>query len=121
MAQQESNFSQDLISDIAVKLRDIEEKQNLIKDRVLLLGENLVSEKEDTEKEMVFIKNGLSMLGEEIRKIKLNLRRIMEESEGFVRKNEFDILKRQFEMFQPLKLARIEDVRAIVQEELKKN
>jgi len=122
MVQQQPtpDYSNEIFSDIAVKLRDIEEKQNLIKDRVLLIGENLVSEKEETNSEIADINFQLSNLNGEIKRLKLILERIIEETNNFARKTETDILKRQFEMFQPMNLARISDIEAIVKRELKK-
>lgn len=119
MAQQEQNYNQDLFTEVAVKLRDIEDKQNLIKDRVLLIGENLVSEKEENDKEIISLKSQVSQINEEIRKIRMSLQRMIEENANLVRKNEFEILKRQFEMFAPLELARISDVKEIVKQEIK--
>ncbi len=109
-----------VLSDISVRLRDIEEKQNLIKDRVLLIGENLISEKEDTNKEIRELKSKIFMVEEDIKRIKLLLERMMDDANNFVRKNEFQILQRQFEMFQPLELARLSDVKLLIKDALKK-
>jgi predicted nuclease with TOPRIM domain len=113
MADQQYS-GQDIYADIAVKLRDLEEKQSIIKDRVLLIGENLVSEKEDMEKELMELKTKLASLEEELRRLRLSLQIIVENSDNFIRKNEFQILQRQFEMFQPLNLARLSDVEAMI-------
>jgi len=107
------------ISDISVKLRDIEEKQNIIKDRVLLIGENLITEKEGTDAEIASLKNSIFKINEDIRKLKLAIERIIDDSNNFVRKNEFEILQRQFQMFQPLELARMSDVRDMINQALR--
>jgi len=108
----------DYISDISVKLRDIEEKQNIIKDRVLLIGENLIAEKEEMDEELTSLKNNILKLTEELRKIKLAIERVIDDSNNFVRKNEFEILQRQFQMFQPMELARMSDVKAMINQAL---
>lgn len=108
--EQQYNANDTLLADISVKLRDIEEKQNIIKDRVLLIGENLVSEKEESDQQIVLIKLEIQKLNEDIKRIKLAMERIFEDTNNFVRKNEFEILQRQFQMFQPLELARMSDV-----------
>lgn len=118
MAEQQYS-NQEGYSDIAVKLRDLEEKQTIIKDRVLLIGENLVSEKEEVEKEVLNLKAKLASLEEDIRRLRLSIQIIIENSDNFIRKNEFQILQRQFEMFQPLELARISDVEAMISKALK--
>ena len=108
-----------LIADTNVKIRDLEEKQNLIKDRILLIGENFISEKEETTVEIQEIKNQTKLQGQEIEKIKLAIQNIIETQENFARKSEIEILKRQFQMFQPLELARIEDVKDLIRKAIK--
>ena len=45
-----------LLAEFNTKLRDIEERQRLIKDRVLLIGENLVDGREDSIQEISELK-----------------------------------------------------------------
>ena len=118
--QQNSGTNIDFVSDISIKLQDLEEKQNIIKDMVLLIGENLVSQKDETENEISQLKAQISSLSEELRRLKLIIERILEETDNFARKNEFQILQRQFEIFQPMNIARISDVETIVGRELRK-
>ena len=120
MAEKEQyNPNDALLADIGVKLRDIEEKQNIIKDRVLLIGENLVSEKDEIDQRVLDLKSEIVKITEEIRRIKLAIERIVDDSNNFIRKNEFEILQRQFQMFQPLELARISDVESMINKALK--
>jgi len=119
MADQQQNYSGEQFSDIAVKLRDLEEKQSIIKERILMIGENLVSEKDQTEQEFNDLKSRISNLEEEIRKLKITIRMMLDNLDNFVRKNEFDILKKQFEMFQPLELARMVDVEEMIKKATK--
>lgn len=121
MANQEeyANPSDALLADINVKLRDIEEKQSLIKDRVLLIGENLISEKEGMDSEIQELKSKILAISEDIRKIKLAIERVMEDSTNYVRRTEFGILQRQFKMFQPLEMARISDVEEMIEKAIK--
>lgn len=118
---QYSENSGDTFADINVTLRDIEEKQNLIKDRVLLIGDNFIAEKEETEKEIAEIKNGMLKTNEEIKKLRMAIERIVEELNGFARKNEIEVISRQFEMFQPLELARVSDVEDMINRAVKNN
>ena len=121
MASQEQypNPLESFIADIAVKLRDIEEKQNINKDRVIMIGENLVSEKEDTQAEISKLRGQMNLIVEEIRKIKMAIERIVEDSDNYVRKNEFQVLQHQFQMFQPMEVARISDVEEMIRKALK--
>ena len=45
---------------------------------------------------------------------------MIDDTNNFVRKNEFEILQRQFQMFQPLELARISDVEDMINKAIKK-
>jgi hypothetical protein len=121
MADKETyNPAEAMLADIGVKLRDIEEKQNIVKDRVLLIGENLISEKEETSQLINDIKTDVVRINEDVRRLKMAIERIVDDSNNFVRKNEFEILQRQFQMFQPLELARISDVESMISKALRK-
>jgi predicted nuclease with TOPRIM domain len=122
VADQQPDYQQQdpYATDLNVKLRDIEEKQNLIKDRILLIGENLISEKQETEEELHKLKLEMKNIQEEVKKIKLAIQRLAESQENFARKSQVDILERQFKMFQPLELARIQDVKDLINQALNK-
>ena len=109
-----------LLSEFSTRLNEVEEKQILIKDRALLIGKNLISTKEDYEKEFSEIKKRLTTTEEEIKLIKQLNNRIIEEIGNLARKTEVEALQKQMMMFEPLELARIQDVKDIVKKELKK-
>lgn len=90
-----------LLSEFNTKLRDIEERQRLIKDRVLLIGENLVEGREETIIDISELKIRTENLEKEIQRLKDTLSSMIDEIQNFARKSEVDILKRQFKMFQP--------------------
>lgn len=107
-----------LLAEFSTRLNEIEEKQRLVKDRMLLIGENLVSTKEEYDKQILEFKRQINEMSLDIKSIKQLNKRIISELENFARKTELEILGRQMKMFQPLEFARIKDVRKIVQEEL---
>ena len=111
--QQEDYFNS-LVSSISTKLRDIEEKQSIIKDRVILIGNNLISEKDRVDEELIEIKKNLADITGNSKKLKMMLNGIIETNNNFAKRTELEILERQFKMFQPLELARISDVENIV-------
>lgn len=117
--EQTPNYNAPLV-EFSTRLNEIEEKQRLLKDRILLIGENLISSKEDFLKLESRLKKQIEQLTTEIQSIKRLLARIVHEISNLARKPELEILERQMQMFQPLKSLRTEDVKKIVQEELKK-
>jgi len=110
-----------LIAEFSARLNEIEEKQRLIKDRLLLIGENLISTKEEYDTEISEIKKQIKQIEFEIKTIKQLNQRIINEIGNFARKAELEILERQMKIFQPLEFARIQDIKNIVKEEMQKN
>ena len=88
-------------SDINTRLRDVEEKQRLLKDRTLLIGQNLIDEKEDTFNGVQELKKMVLSLKEENLKMKDFIQRMGEQISELARKEELMILQRQFDMFKP--------------------
>jgi len=111
--QQEDYFNS-LVSSINTKLRDIEEKQSIIKDRVILIGNNLISEKDRVDEELIEIKKNLVDMTGDLKRVRLMLNGVIETNNNFAKRTELEILERQFKMFEPLELARISDVENIV-------
>lgn len=111
-----------LLSEFGTRLNEMEEKQRLIKDRVLLIGENLISTKEEIEQESSKFKKQISQIDFELKAIKQLTKRIVNELQNFARKSEVEILARQLKMFEPLEFARIKDVENMIrkQKDIKK-
>lgn len=95
----EEYSGQQFISDMNVRMRDSEEKQRLLRDRVMLLGQNLIEEREKNFKEIQMIKREVMVLKEDTRKMKETLQRIGEQVDGLAKKEDLMILQRQFDLF----------------------
>ena len=101
MAQEETQ-DYSYLNEINGKLKDLEEKQNLTRDRVLLIGKNLIDAREKTKEEIGELKAEVESLKREFSKIRDTLQNILDGFEDFARKEELEILKRQWDMFSPL-------------------
>lgn len=84
---------------LGAQLRDIEEKQRLMKERVLLLGKSLVEEKEKNFAKITELKQQVSILYEEQSRMRALLERLIERTDSSARKEELMSLQRQFELF----------------------
>jgi len=109
-----------LLAEFSARLNETEEKQRLVKDRILLIGENLISTKEESVKQELEFKKQINELSDGIKEIKQLNSRILNELANFARKTEVRVLERQMKMFEPLKLARLEDVEKLVKKEVEK-
>ncbi len=117
--QQQQDPVSALLSEFGTRLNETEEKQRLVKDRILLIGENLISAREQYDKEISEFKKQISQINFEIKYLKRITKRLIEELENFSRKSEIEILERQFKMFEPLKFATQKDIEKINLEILK--
>lgn len=102
MEGDQTNYSNMDFNDSNLQIRDLEDKQKLIKDRVLLIGQNLIDTKEKTNKEIINMKKDIELLKQNIERIRTFLETLSGELSKFARKEEVEILSKQARMFQPL-------------------
>ena len=87
-----------------IKIRDLEEKQRILKDRVLLIGQNMIETKEQNNQKILETKKDIEIIKQNLDQIKTFLETISNEFSKFARKEDLEILSKQAKMFQPLKL-----------------
>jgi|SRR3989344_663363 len=121
---QKSTAPQDSINSLLVefgtRLNEVEEKQRIARDRIILLGKNVVETREEINEEIFKIKERLTNIEEEVKKMKQLNKRIINEFGNFARKSELNILERQYKIFEPLEFVRVSEVKDIIKEELDK-
>ncbi len=94
----EDYSGQQYFFDMATRLRDIEEKQSLLKDRILLIGETLIREKEKNFSEIQEFKKSLLILKEENVRMRDFIQKIAEHLSSTAKKADFEILQRQLDI-----------------------
>jgi hypothetical protein len=99
-----------------VTIRDLEERQRILKDRLLLIGQNLIEIKEKNEENILEVKKELEELKESVERMKSFIETLSGEFSNLARKEDLEILTKQAKMFQPMNFVRKEDL-----EKLKKN
>lgn len=96
-------FGQDagdrFFTDLNTRIRDMEEKQRLSKDRMVLISESFVKERDKNFSEIQELKKNVEKLREDNKRLKELLLRISEVIDTSARKEELMILQRQFDMF----------------------
>ena len=103
-------------TETSTKVRDLEEKQRIIKDRVLLVGQNLIEMKEDIHTTFLDIKKNIEIMKRDIERLKSFFETASGEFSRYAKKEELDVLAKQAKMFQPLELVTKRDL-----EKLKNN
>lgn len=99
----EVNYPEQSQEDPILKIRDLEEKQRILKDRILLIGQNLIDTKEKTIETILEIKKDLEKIKDSAEKMRLFIESISSEFPKFAKKDDLNILIKQAKMFQPLR------------------
>ena len=84
--------------DLSSKIRDLEEKIRLLKDRTLLIGQSLVEEREKSFKETQEMKKSVIKITEDNRRLKELVERMAEQLNNTARKDELLILQKQLDL-----------------------
>lgn len=106
--QQESEA---FFAGISTRFRDLEEKNRMLRDRVLLIGQNLIEIKEKTSSDILEIKKDLEIMKRNVERLVSFLETASAEFSKFARKEDLEILAKQAKMFQPLDFVRKRDLR----------
>lgn len=97
--------------DVSVRFRDLEEKNKMLRDRLLLIGQNLIETKEKTSSDILEIKKDLEVIKKNMERLVSFLETASSEFSKFARKEDLEILAKQAKMFQPLEFVRKKDLK----------
>lgn len=84
--------------DTNIRLRDVEEKTRLLRDRVLLLGQSVIEERGKSFREVQEMKTIVIKLKEDVNRLKELMQRLAEQISQTARKEELMILQRQLDL-----------------------
>ena len=107
---QEGDYAGQLFGDINSNIRDLEEKQRVLRDRLLLIGQNLVEIKDKTNERILEIKKDIELMKSNIERLSSFLDSVSGEFSKFAKKDDVEILMKQAKMFQPMDFVRKEDL-----------
>ncbi len=99
-----------LLSDFNTRLRDLDERNRLIRERVLLLGQNLISSRQDIDEELKELKKDNLETKQDLDKIKKTTTALLTEFNKFVKRDEMAVIERMLKDFQPLEFVRKKDL-----------
>jgi len=107
-----------LLSDFNTRLKDAEERNRSIRERVLLLGKNLIFSKEESDREISELKSQVNSMQKDIKKLNSLAKEIVNELNSFVKRDETAVIERMLKDFQPLEFIREKDVEEIIDRKL---
>ncbi len=104
MEEGQYDYTGQALTEINIRIRDLEEKQRILKDRLLLIGQNLIEVREENNQNILEIKKDIEIIKQSMERIMSFLETASGEFSKFARKEDLEILSKQAKMFQPLKL-----------------
>lgn len=104
MEEEQIDYTGQSINETAIRIRDLEEKQKIAKDRLILVGKNLIEFKEDNNKKILEIKKDIEIIKQNMERLMSFLETASSEFSKFAKKEDLEILSKQAKMFQPLNL-----------------
>lgn len=107
-----------LLSDFNTRLKDTDERNKLIRERVLLLGKNLIASRQELEDEIKTLKQENITIKQELEKLKRTSNSLLTEFNKFVKRDELNLVERMLRDFQPLEFARKKDIEEIINNKL---
>lgn len=99
MEEEYAAQTQDVLQEIGMRLHDIEERQRLLKDRILLIGKTVIEEREKRSASLLTLQKDLLALTEDNTRLKDLVQRMAEQLNQTARKEELSMLQRQFALF----------------------
>jgi hypothetical protein len=103
-----------LLSDFNTRLREMEERNRVVKERVLLLGQNLITSRDESDKDIEQLKADTAQIKRDLEKIKSLIQNILSETDKFARKDEMILIERMLKDFQPIEFVRTKDVEEMI-------
>jgi hypothetical protein len=92
------------LGEINSRIKDLDEKQKSLKERLLLIGENLVEMKETTDAKILEMKKDLEIIKQSMERTVAFLETASKEFAKYAKKEDLEILSKQARMFQPLEI-----------------
>ena len=107
-----------LLSDFNTRLKDIDERNKLIRERVLLLGKNLISLRQENEDEIRTIRQDNIQIKQDLDRLKKTSNSLLTEFNKFVKREELVLIERMLKDFQPLEFMRKQDVEELIEKKI---
>lgn len=115
---QEQAGLQEFLIDMNSRVRDLEGKYNMLRDRVLIINQNMVEEYKKTLNELRVVNSDIKDIKKEMFQIKEALRHLVQEIDFFARKEDVKLLEKYINLWNPMNFTTEKEVIKIVQDEL---
>lgn len=120
MATEQVYSQESAFIDTANRIRDVEGKYNLLRDRVLIINNNMIEEYKKIIAEIRVTNSDIREIKSDIFKIKESMKHIIKEFELFARKEDLMFLEKYINLWNPMKFVTEQDVLNLIERSKKK-
>jgi hypothetical protein len=106
----------ELILDAVSRVRTLEGKYNLLRDRALIINQNMIEEYQKINTELKHLNEDIKEMRKEIFHIKETLKHIVKEFDQFSKKEDVKVLEKYIKLWNPMKFTSEAEVRKIIEE-----
>lgn len=111
MAQEEAmSEAENFYLDSTSRLRSLEGKYNLLRDRALIINNNMIDQYKKTSTEMKAINDDIKEIKSDLFKIKEAMKHMLKEFELFARKDDVKFLEKYINLWNPMKFITEEEL-----------
>ena len=118
MTQEQISNTESAYLDSVARLRTLEGRYNLLRDRVLVVNNNLIEQYKKTVTEVKSVNDDIKEIKSDLFKIKEAMRHLLSELELFAKKDDVKYLEKYINLWNPMKFVNEADVERIVKQQL---
>ena len=109
-----------LLNEFNTKIRDVEERHDMLKERILLLSQSFLRTEERLTKDFAILRDEFREMRLDVDRLRENTQQIIRDNADFARRDELVVLEKYMKMFEPLKFVKEDDVKKMINDKLKK-
>ena len=109
-----------LLGEFNTKISDIEQRHDMLKERILLLSQSFLRTEERVSKEFAMLREQFNELRLDMDRTRENLSQIIRDSADFARRDELLVMEKYMKLWEPLKFMKEDDVKKMINDKIKK-
>ena len=122
MADTNSEYEQEysLVSDFDARIRILETKYSLVRERMFVINQNMIDEYKKLQEDMQILQSDIKDLKSTLYEIKETTRQIIKELETFSKKDDVKVIEKYINFWNPLKFVTEKEVIELIKDSKKK-
>ena len=108
-----------LLNEFGLRITNFEERIRILEDKINTLNNTTINQEKEFNEDISGLRQDIQNMKSILIELKERVSYVINEMPSFVRRDELKIIERFIKLWQPVKFARIEDVKRIVDEKIK--